>query len=314
MPSPTATIRPTSADTRLASKSLSRSLMTSEISLVLIPTRLLLLSAPRLRSRQAAAQLLQPGGHTRVDDPVSVLKLQPADDARIDDDAQPDLFVQTFRQLPFDALAVGTLELDRRGHGCADPTGRLVGQTLKLVLDRGRFVDASGFDEQPGQVGGLVIEQMRLRCNERIAPLGRDRRIAEHGRHPPVGEQLADLGQAPGPFFELTILLGQLEHGPRVPSGSAARARHRIFGPQATHLRCRLLRSSLAHLRMRSLRCSSAPRIWATWMAESLGAVTSHPACGCRRHSRPPRWPARSALGACDRQACRRSPSRWPRP
>src|SRR5207237_749298 len=179
MPSPTATIRPTSADTRLASKSLSRSLMTSEISLVLIPTRFLLLSAPRLRGRQAAAQLLQPGGHTRVDDPVSVLKLQPADDARIDDDAQPALFVQTFRQL-------------------------------------------------------------------------------------------ADFGQAPGPFFELTILLGQLEHGPRVPSGSAARARHRIFGPQ------------------------------------SLGAVTSHPACGCRRHSRPPRWPARSALGACDRQACRR--------
>src|SRR5579859_4434190 len=39
MPSLVATMRPTSADTRLASKSFNRSLMTSEISLVLMPTR-----------------------------------------------------------------------------------------------------------------------------------------------------------------------------------------------------------------------------------------------------------------------------------
>src|SRR5467141_721492 len=105
MPSPTATMRPTSADTRLASKSLSRSLMTSEISLVLIPTHLL------LGGRQTAAQLLQPGGDGRVGDVVSVLKPQPADDGRVDDHGEPYFFAQTLRELLLHAVAIVALEL-----------------------------------------------------------------------------------------------------------------------------------------------------------------------------------------------------------
>src|SRR5579864_2370586 len=96
MPSLAATIRPTSADTRLASKSLSRSLMTSEISFVLMPTSL---SISLRHAGQAAAQLLQFVGHAGVDDAVAVLKLEPADDARVDHDLDADLFVQAFRQL-----------------------------------------------------------------------------------------------------------------------------------------------------------------------------------------------------------------------
>src|SRR5438034_896719 len=77
MPSPTATMRPTSAETRLASKSFKRSFMTSEIS------RVLMLNSSLLRGRQPAAQLLQSSGDTRVDDPVTVLQFHAAEDARI---------------------------------------------------------------------------------------------------------------------------------------------------------------------------------------------------------------------------------------
>src|SRR5438309_1388948 len=59
MPSPTATMRPTSAETRLASKSFKRSLMTSEIS------RVLMLNLSLLRGRQPAAQLLAMFGGDR---------------------------------------------------------------------------------------------------------------------------------------------------------------------------------------------------------------------------------------------------------
>src|SRR6059058_3582940 len=100
MPSPTATIRPTSADTRLASKSLSRSLMTSEISLVLIPT------SPSPKWPPDGGEAAATWCHGGVDDAISVLKLQPPDDSRVDDDAQPHLFVEAFRQLLLDTVAI----------------------------------------------------------------------------------------------------------------------------------------------------------------------------------------------------------------
>src|SRR5258708_12652244 len=78
MPSLVATMRPTSVETRLASKSLSLCLITSEISLGSIDTRLLLRSF-----RQAAAQLLQSGGDAGVDPVVAALELQPPKDCRV---------------------------------------------------------------------------------------------------------------------------------------------------------------------------------------------------------------------------------------
>src|SRR5690242_18223936 len=142
MPSPTATIRPTSADTRLASKSLSRSLITSEISRVLMPIFVLVL----LGSRQPAAQLLQPGGDARVDDVVPVLQLHPTEDARVDHDAHAYVFLESFRKLSRDAFPVGRLEGDRGRHRRVDAPRRLVGQTMKLFLDRRRFADATRLD------------------------------------------------------------------------------------------------------------------------------------------------------------------------
>src|SRR5712692_1726364 len=102
MPSPVATIRPTSVATRLASKSFRRSLMTSEISLVLMPTLFLYL----LRSvRQAAAQLLQSVGKAGVDEVVAVLQFEPADDAAVDRCGKAHLFAESGRKLLADAIA-----------------------------------------------------------------------------------------------------------------------------------------------------------------------------------------------------------------
>src|SRR5260370_40134908 len=113
MPSPVATIRPTSVATRLASKSFKRSLMTSEISLVLMPTLFLYL----LRSvRQAAAQLLQSVGKAGVDEVVAVLQFEPADDAAVDSCGKAHLFAQSGRQLLSDAIAVVRPELFPGGH------------------------------------------------------------------------------------------------------------------------------------------------------------------------------------------------------
>src|SRR2546426_4066787 len=259
MPSPTATMRPTSAETRLASKSFKRSLMTSEIS------RVLMLNSSLLRSRQPAAQLLQTSGDAGVDDPVAVLQFHPAEDARIDDDAQPYVLVETFRQLASDPVAIGCFELDRGRHGRPDTPRRLVAQALKLVVDILHLVDAARLDEEPRQVRRLFIDEVWGGRDQRLPMFGGDRGIAQDRRHLRVGEQLADFDQTARPLVDLAILQRQLEDGPRVSPGGAARARHRIFVPQAAHSPRRgpqqVLRSSLAHRRMRSLRCSAAPRI-----------------------------------------------------
>src|SRR6266571_4002004 len=199
MPSPTATMRPTSAETRLASKSFKRSLMTSEIS------RVLMLNSSLLRGRQPAAQLLQSSGDTRVDDPVTVLQFHAAEDARIDDDAQPYVLVETFRQLASDPVAIGRFELDRGRHGGPDTPRGLVGQALKLLVDVLHLVDAAGVDEE------------RRDRDQRLPMLGGDRGVAQDRRHLRVGEQLADLDQAAGPLVDLAVLLCQLEDGPGVP-------------------------------------------------------------------------------------------------
>src|SRR5260370_6930693 len=116
MPSPTATMRPTSAEIRLASKSLSRSLMTSEISLVLIPTSCL------LGGRQAATQLLQPSGDAGVDDAVAVLQPQPADDAWIDHDREPHILLQPPAHLLGDSLPALPPHLHPRADPPSHPT------------------------------------------------------------------------------------------------------------------------------------------------------------------------------------------------
>src|SRR5947209_9586612 len=101
MPRPTATMRPTSAYTRLASKSFKRSLMTSEISFVLMPN----LASPCLRRRQPAPELFQSRGHSGVDEAVSVLQLHAAEDARVDDDGHSYVLLEAPRQLARDSVA-----------------------------------------------------------------------------------------------------------------------------------------------------------------------------------------------------------------
>src|SRR5437773_4180923 len=210
MPSPTATMRPTSAETRLASKSFKRSFMTSEIS------RVLMLNSSLLRGRQPAAQLLQSSGDARVDDPVTVLQFHAAEDARIDDDAQPYVLVEAFRQFASDPVAIGRFELDRGRHGGPDTPRGLVRQALKLLVDVLHLVDAAGVDEQPREVRRLFIDEVRRGRDQRLPMLGRDRGVAQDRRHLRVSEEFADLGQAAGPLVDLAVLLCQLEDRPGV--------------------------------------------------------------------------------------------------
>src|SRR6266550_1696062 len=202
MPSPTATMRPTSAETRLASKSFKRSLMTSEIS------RVLMLNSSLLRGRQPAAQLVQSSGDARVDDPVAVLQFHPAKDARIDDDAQPYVLVETFRQFASDPVAIGRFELDRGRDGGPDTPRGLVGPGLKLL------VDAARLDEQPCEVRRLFIDEVRRGRDQRLPVLDGDRGVAQDRRHLRVGEQLADLVETARPWGDVAFLLRQLEDRP----------------------------------------------------------------------------------------------------
>src|SRR5216683_1504218 len=130
MPSLVATMRPTSVDTRLASKSLSLCLMTSEISLGSIDTRLLLRSF-----RQAAAQLLQSGGDAGVDQVVAVLELQTAKDCRVHLELQADALAQALGQLVRDTVAIVRCQLDRRRDGGTDTARRGISERFVLVND-----------------------------------------------------------------------------------------------------------------------------------------------------------------------------------
>src|SRR5919201_1712844 len=190
MPSPTATMRPTSAETRLASKSLSLSLMTSEISLVLMPNFFL------LGRREPAPQLLQSRGHTGVDDVIAVLKPQAAEDARVDDHVQAYLFLEPPRQLACDTVAILRRELDRGRDRGPHATCGVVGEAVELVFHVLCVVDAAGFDQEPGEVGRFGVEQVRRPGDELLACLGRDRRVAQHQPHVWVRKQLTNLRQA----------------------------------------------------------------------------------------------------------------------
>src|ERR1700737_2350166 len=153
MPSLVATMRPTSVETRLASKALSRCLITSEISLGSIGTR------PLLRSfRQSAAQLLQSGGDTGVDKVVAVLELQPTQDGGIHLDSKSDLLAQALGQLVRDAVTIMLCELDRRRDGGADAAGRCVGERFVLVDDCADLPHTIRLYEELGEVDRLRVQ------------------------------------------------------------------------------------------------------------------------------------------------------------
>src|SRR5258706_12223128 len=146
MPSPVATIRPTSVATRLASKAFRRSLMTSEISLVLMPTLFLYL----LRGvRQAAAQLLQSVGKAGVDEVIAVLQFEPADNAAVDCCGKAHLFAESGRELLADAIAVIRREVHRGGHSGPDPPCRIIREVLVLLHDASNLADAASLNQHP---------------------------------------------------------------------------------------------------------------------------------------------------------------------
>src|SRR5439155_13616207 len=323
MPSPTATMRPTSAETRLASKSFKRSFMTSEIS------RVLMLNSSLLRGRQPAAQLLQSSGDARVDDPVTVLQFHAAEDARIDDDAQPYVLVETFRQLASDPVAIGRFELDRGRDGGPDTPRGLVGQALKLLVDVLHLVDAARLDEQPCEVRSLFIDEVRRGRDQRLPVLDGDRGVAQDRRHLRVGEQLADFDQAARPLVDLAVLLCQLEdragvtlsrgrrHSP--PPGSHARS---AFGAWA---RRGSRRSPSPWPRRRARRPGRAPpagrararpRCRGLRCRRSVG-IPARLSAASRREAVPPndsRLRSRRRRSCAPRRACCRPPSAWPQP
>src|ERR1700737_1221318 len=100
MPSPTVAMGPTSADTILGSKSRSRCLMTSLISLELIA----MVPFPYLIStsytREPAPQLLQPRRQAGVDDRGAGLDDEAAEDRPVNARCEPDLLAQPARQVP----------------------------------------------------------------------------------------------------------------------------------------------------------------------------------------------------------------------
>src|ERR1700687_1798706 len=212
MPSLVATMRPTSVETRLASKSLSRCLMTSEISLGSIGTRLLLRSF-----RQSAAQLLQSGGDTRVDEVVAILELQPTQDCGIDLEPEADLLAQALRKLVRDAVTIMRCELDRGCDGGAAAAGGRVSECFVLVDKGADLPDAVRFNQELRQVDGLLVESGG-RDGDQLHPRAeRDGRIGHNRCHGLLEKDLAKDGQALAPFLYPPFFLSQVEHRPRVP-------------------------------------------------------------------------------------------------
>src|SRR5258706_1421595 len=229
IPSLVATMRPTSVDTRLASKSFRRSLMTSEISFVLIPIFL------PSGLDEAAAQLLQPRGDGGVDESVSVLELEAAEDARVDLGAQRDLLAETRRELARDLVALVTGQVDGGGDQRAHAPCGLVGEGVELLGHAIDLVHALGLDEQPGEVDGLLVEAVG-RADETHALLFRDGRVAEHPRDLRIRHDLAQRGHLGAPVVDPALVACELKgragvslsrgrrHSPppRSPSRSAA--------------------------------------------------------------------------------------------
>src|SRR2546421_3592572 len=104
---------PTSAETISASKSSNRFLMTSPISVPLIPNFALPLLVWWLRVDQATPQLLQASGHAGVDHPVAELEDHAAHDRGVDVHLQHDLLAQPLGQLVGDPAGVRRRQLDR---------------------------------------------------------------------------------------------------------------------------------------------------------------------------------------------------------
>src|SRR5919197_6384409 len=131
MPSPTLITRPMSAVTVWASKSLSRSLMTS----LICPLSTWCFLPLRSDVRELAPELLQPRAHAGVDEPVSGLQDEASQDARVDADVEPHLPAQPAREVADEPLPVlGAQRHRRRRHG-AHSTGLLVLEPVELVRD-----------------------------------------------------------------------------------------------------------------------------------------------------------------------------------
>src|SRR5262249_34366439 len=115
--------RPTSAETISASKSLRRCLITSLISLELIANSVPLFSSlqARLRPCQALPQLLEPGCHTGIDDPVSDPHHKTPDDGRVHRGVQPDLMAKFLGKFCLQLIGVGAAERDSGDRGGPDP-------------------------------------------------------------------------------------------------------------------------------------------------------------------------------------------------
>src|SRR5207248_11561024 len=109
-----------------------------------------------------------------VDDAVAVLKLQPAQDAWIDDDAELDVLVEAFRKVALKTVPVLGAELDCRGDSRPNAPSLVVGQALIFVVDLTRFVDPARLDQQPREVGSLAVQHGWRPGHQRLALLGRD--------------------------------------------------------------------------------------------------------------------------------------------
>ena len=77
--------------------------------------------------------MLQSGGNAGVNEAVSVLKLQTAEDAWVDEEIETDLLAKSLRQPFGDTITIAVGKLDGGGDRGADASCELVGQAPEPV-------------------------------------------------------------------------------------------------------------------------------------------------------------------------------------
>src|SRR5438477_524113 len=144
--------RPIGIMASMALKSLSRALMTSVMSCDPMLNSAL---PSRLRTsldEDLAPELVQPGRHAGVGEPVSHLQDQAAEDGRVDPGLQPNVLLETPGEVPAERLPVGLGERDGGRDGRPDPAGGVVGERLVALDDLIDPLHPVARDEQAHQV------------------------------------------------------------------------------------------------------------------------------------------------------------------
>src|SRR4051794_17349609 len=213
IPSPISSTVPTSVrSAESVSMPSIRSRRIDAISSGLISMRL---SFPFLRrSGDALSQFLEPVLDARVQDHVSHLYDQPAEDVRIHPALQLDRVARLLLDLRTDPLRDLRVELDGAGHGHAQPLVLLGPERVVLPPDPEEDRHAVLFQQEVEEVDHLCLGAGDRLCEAVLLLGGREVGAEEEELHLVVLlERVGELAELLADFVELPLLLGHLEEG-----------------------------------------------------------------------------------------------------